>query len=123
MISSLYQFVRNCILNLLFVNYVHIGSSAEFGGYGHDATVIGLRDYGLRLIDTAERYGTEENIGKAIKDSGIPRNELFVVTKLWFTNMGYESAKKSLQASLKALGLDYIGKLFCQFMILWIKLG
>ncbi|XP_072044357.1 9,11-endoperoxide prostaglandin H2 reductase-like [Amphiura filiformis] len=85
-----------------------LGSSAQFGGYGHEATVCALKDCGMRLLDTAARYGTEESIGKAIKDSGIPRKDLFVVTKLWFTNMGYESGKKALQASLKALGLEYV---------------
>ena len=86
------------------------GSSGEFGGYGHQATICAIRDYGMRLIDTAAIYGTEENIGKAIRESGIPRQDLFITTKLWFTEMGYEPGKKALKASLKALGLDYVGK-------------
>ena len=87
-----------------------VGSSAQWGGYGHEATVCAIRDCGMRLIDTAARYGTEESIGKAIKESGVPREDLFVVTKLWFTEMGYELGKKALQASLNALCLEYVGE-------------
>ena len=63
---------------------------------------------GYRLIDTAAAYFNEEAVGAALKKSGIPREELFITTKLWIQDAGYESAKKAFQTSLDKLGLDYI---------------
>src|SRR5690606_31672298 len=63
---------------------------------------------GYRLIDTAQSYMNEEAVGKAIKSSGVPREELFITTKLWIHSNGYEGAKKSFEASLKKLQLDYL---------------
>ena len=63
---------------------------------------------GYRLIDTAAAYMNEEAVGKAIKRSGVPREELFITTKLWIQDAGYESAKKAFEKSLKKLGLDYL---------------
>lgn len=63
---------------------------------------------GYRLIDTAAAYFNEEAVGAAIKKSGIPRKELFITTKLWIQDAGYENAKKAFQVSLDKLGLDYI---------------
>lgn len=63
---------------------------------------------GYRSIDTAAAYGNEEGVGKAIKDSGINREEIFVASKLWNSDQGYESALKAYNASLKALRLDYL---------------
>ena len=63
---------------------------------------------GYRLIDTAAAYFNEEAVGAAIKKSGIPREEIFVTTKLWIQDAGYENAKKAFQTSLDKLGLDYI---------------
>lgn len=63
---------------------------------------------GYRLIDTAAAYFNEEAVGKAIKKSGLPREELFIVTKLWIQDAGYENAKKAFQTSLDKLGLDYL---------------
>jgi len=63
---------------------------------------------GYRLIDTAHIYGNEEAVGAGIKKSGIKREELFVSTKLWVDDAGYESAKKACQTSLNKLGLDYL---------------
>jgi len=60
------------------------------------------------LIDTAAAYFNEEAVGAAIRKSGIPREELFITTKLWIQDAGYESAKKAFQTSLDKLGLDYI---------------
>lgn len=87
---------------------IGIGSSALFGGYGEEATLYALRECGTRLIDTAAKYGTEEDIGKVVKKSGIPREELFIVTKMWYMEMGYESSKAALRKSLDALGLEYV---------------
>ena len=63
---------------------------------------------GYRLIDTAASYGNEEEVGKAIKRSGVAREELFVTTKLWIQDTGYESTKKAFEKSLKRLQLDYL---------------
>ncbi|WP_141604054.1 aldo/keto reductase [Terrilactibacillus laevilacticus] len=63
---------------------------------------------GYRLIDTAAAYFNEEAVGAAIKKSGIPREELFITTKLWIQDAGYENAKKAFDVSLKKLGLDYL---------------
>lgn len=63
---------------------------------------------GYRLIDTAAAYFNEEAVGAAIKKSGIPREELFITTKLWIQDAGFENAKKAFQVSLDKLGLDYV---------------
>lgn len=63
---------------------------------------------GYRHIDTAVAYFNEQEVGQAIKDSGIPREEIFVTSKLWLQDYGYEAATKGLETSLKKLGLDYI---------------
>jgi diketogulonate reductase-like aldo/keto reductase len=63
---------------------------------------------GYRLIDTAAAYMNEEAVGKAIKRSGIARKELFVTTKLWIQDAGYESTKKAFEKSLKRLQLEYL---------------
>ncbi|MGX7197600.1 aldo/keto reductase [Enterococcus olivae] len=65
-------------------------------------------EVGYRSIDTAAAYGNEEAVGKAIKLSGIPREELFVTTKLWVSDQGYENTKLAFETSLKKLGLDYL---------------
>jgi len=63
---------------------------------------------GYRLFDTAAAYLNEEAVGRAIKRSGIPREELFVTTKLWIQDAGYESAKRAFEKSLRRLQLDYL---------------
>lgn len=63
---------------------------------------------GYRLIDTAAAYFNEEAVGAAIKKSGVPREELFITTKLWIQDAGYENAKKAFQTSLNKLGLEYL---------------
>jgi 2,5-diketo-D-gluconate reductase A len=63
---------------------------------------------GYRLIDTAAAYGNEEAVGKAIKRGGVPREEMFVTTKLWIQDAGYESAKKAFERSLQRLQLEYL---------------
>ena len=63
---------------------------------------------GYRLIDTAQVYGNEEAVGKAIKDSGVPREELFITTKLWISDFSYEAAKDAFNESLRRLDLDYV---------------
>lgn len=63
---------------------------------------------GYRLIDTAAAYQNEEAVGEAIKRSGLAREEIFVTTKLWIQDAGYESAKKAFERSLQRLRLDYL---------------
>lgn len=63
---------------------------------------------GYRMIDTAQAYHNEEGVGAAIAKSGIPREELFIVTKIWISNYGYEKAKASIDESLRRLRTDYI---------------
>lgn len=63
---------------------------------------------GYRLIDTAAAYMNEETVGAAIRKSGIPREALFITTKLWIQDAGYENTKKAFQTSLDKLGLDYL---------------
>jgi diketogulonate reductase-like aldo/keto reductase len=63
---------------------------------------------GYSLIDTAAFYGNEETVGKGIKASGVSREEIYLTTKLWRANLGYESTKKEFEKSLKRLGVDYI---------------
>lgn len=63
---------------------------------------------GYRHFDTAAFYNTEEALGKAIKKSGIPREEFFITTKVWKTSMGYEGANKSFEESLEKLDMDYV---------------
>src|SRR4051794_7825857 len=63
---------------------------------------------GYRLIDTAASYENEEAVGKAIKRCGVPREELFITTKLWIQSNGYEGTKKAFENSLKRLQLDYL---------------
>ncbi|WP_300628744.1 aldo/keto reductase [uncultured Thomasclavelia sp.] len=65
-------------------------------------------DAGYRLIDTAQSYGNEEAVGKAIQETSVPRNELFITTKVWVANYGYEKTKASVEESLKKMQLDYI---------------
>lgn len=73
-----------------------------------EQTVLAALSAGYRSIDTAAAYLNEEAVGLAIKKSGIPREELFITTKLWIQDAGYESAKRACQRSLGRLGLDYL---------------
>lgn len=65
-------------------------------------------DVGYRLIDTAASYGNEEAVGNAIRVSDVPRSELFVTTKLWIADTGFEKTKRAFDRSLKRLQLDYL---------------
>lgn len=63
---------------------------------------------GYRHIDTAAAYFNEEEVGQAVRESGIKREEIFVTSKLWLQDYGYEAAKKGIDTSLRKLGVDYI---------------
>lgn len=70
--------------------------------------VLDAISVGYRSIDTAQAYGNEEGVGNAIVKCGLPREELFITTKIWITNAGYEKAKAYIDESLKKLKTDYI---------------
>lgn len=105
-------------MNRLIDSYMlNNGTSIPCVGYGTwqmpDDTVgykavRAALDAGYRHIDTAAVYGNEETVGRAIKDSGIPRKELFVTTKLWNGDHGYERTMAAFKQSLEKLGLDYV---------------
>ena len=73
-----------------------------------EQAVLDAIEVGYRLIDTAQSYGNEEAVGNAIKKSGVPRKELFITTKVWITNYGYNQTIASVEASLKKMQLDYL---------------
>ena len=73
-----------------------------------EASVLAALRAGYRLIDTAAAYGNEEAVGRAIQQSGVPREELFITTKLWVQDAGYEPMKAAFAKSLQKLGLDYL---------------
>lgn len=74
---------------------------------GYQAVLTAL-NLGYRHIDTASVYGNETSVGKAIKDSGVPREEIFLTTKLWNSDHGYEATHKAFQESIDRLGVDYV---------------
>ena len=83
-----------------------------------DVAVSSVRcaiEAGYRHIDTAQAYGNEESVGQGIRESGIPREELFITTKLWNQHHSYELALKTFDESMEKLGLDYLDL----FLIHW----
>lgn len=70
--------------------------------------VLDAIEVGYRSFDTAQAYGNEAGVGEAIKESGLPREEFFITTKIWISNAGYEKAKASIEESLQKLQTDYI---------------
>lgn len=73
-----------------------------------EQAVIDAINVGYRLIDTASVYGNEEAVGEAIRKSGVSREELFVTTKAWISEMGYERTLQAFESSLLRLGLEYV---------------
>ena len=81
-------------------------------------------EVGYRMIDTAQAYQNEEGVGNAIKKSGILREDIFLVSKIWMTNYGYEAAKASINESLRKLQTDYLDLMllhqpFCDYYGAW----
>jgi diketogulonate reductase-like aldo/keto reductase len=72
------------------------------------ASVAQALKTGYRLIDTAKIYGNEEEVGQAIRESAVARKDIFVTTKLWNEDQGYETTRQALETSLQKLGLDYL---------------
>lgn len=102
--------VLNCpkvpLSNGLQIPIFGLGTS-HHGGYSHDAIVYALTECGVRHIDTAKRYGCEEKLGEAIRESGVPRSDLWLTNKLFPTGYGYKAAKKSCLDSCSAMGVKY----------------
>ena len=73
-----------------------------------EEAVVQAIQSGYRLIDTAAAYGNEEAVGRAIRRCGVPRENLFIITKLWIPDISYEGAKRGFALSLEKLGLDYL---------------
>ena len=101
-------------MNMIRLNDGHDIPAVGFGvfmipndGPTYDAVFQALK-IGYRHIDTAAAYFNESDVGKAIRDSGIPRSEIFITSKLWLQDYGYAPAKKGIEASLQKLGTDYI---------------
>ncbi len=102
--------------NINSIYHLNNGVKIPCVGYGTFRTpanvaeqaVADAIEVGYRLIDTAAVYGNEEAVGRGIRDSGIDRHRLFVTSKLWNTERGYESTKKALDETLKKMQLDYL---------------
>jgi diketogulonate reductase-like aldo/keto reductase len=77
------------------------------GATTREAVIAAVRA-GYRHVDTARIYGNEADVGAAVRDSGVPRDQIFVTTKLWNADQGYDRALGAFDASLKRLGLDYV---------------
>lgn len=100
------------------MNYITLNNGVKMPqlGYGVYQTppeqteecVLNAIKAGYRSIDTAQAYNNEEGVGNAIEKCGLPREELFITTKIWISNAGYEKAKASIDASLKKLKTDYV---------------
>lgn len=93
--------------NGIKVPVMALGTFRALDNEAYEATIQAIQ-MGYRHIDTAHIYRNEEQVGQAIKDSGVPREELFIATKLWPTDYGYDQALKAFQTSLDKLGLEYV---------------
>jgi diketogulonate reductase-like aldo/keto reductase len=93
-----------------------VGTFRALDDEAYTATLQAIQ-MGYRHIDTAMIYRNEEQVGQAIKDAGVAREELFVTTKLWPVDFGYDSAKAAYDLSLQKLGLDYVDL----YLIHWPK--
>lgn len=93
--------------NGINVPMMALGTFRALDNEAYDATLQAIQ-MGYRHIDTAHIYRNEEQVGQAITDSGIPREELFIATKLWPTDYGYDQALQAFQTSLDKLGLEYL---------------
>ncbi len=90
------------------IPYLGLGTYKMAAGNETYNAVRTALDYGYRHIDTASIYGNEAEVGKAVKESGIPREDIFVTTKVWNSEQGYEKTLKAFEKSQKKLGLKYI---------------
>jgi diketogulonate reductase-like aldo/keto reductase len=88
--------------------YLGLGVYGARRGRETQAAVRCALDVGYRLIDTAKLYGNEADVGTAVRESGVPRDEVFVTTKLWNDDHGYDAALRAFDHSLRELGLGYV---------------
>lgn len=92
--------------NGLQIPVLGLGTSHN-GGYAHDAVVYALAKCGVRHVDTAKRYGCEEELGEAIRESGIPRSDLWLTNKVWPDDYGCKTTKKAFLDSCSKMGVEY----------------
>ncbi len=104
------------LYNGITVPKIGLGTWQTKGSETYNTIITALK-LGYRSIDTASYYGNEEEIGRALRDCGIPRDELFITTKLWSTDHGYDNCKIAFNESLRKLGLDYVDS----YLIHWPK--
>ncbi|XP_070602552.1 uncharacterized oxidoreductase ZK1290.5-like isoform X1 [Erythrolamprus reginae] len=95
------------LANGLNIPILGLGTSHQ-GGYSHEAVLYALQKCGIRHIDTAKRYGCESLLQKAIKESGIERENLWITTKLWHADYGYDKTKQACLESCNRLGVEYL---------------
>ncbi|MGA8854411.1 MAG: aldo/keto reductase, partial [Christiangramia sp.] len=88
--------------------YLGLGVYKAENGEEINSAIKNALEAGYRLIDTAAFYGNEEGVGKAIKESKIAREEIFVTSKVWIEDQGAGSTRKAFETSLEKLGLDYL---------------
>ena len=101
--------MRDCYELVNGVKIPCMGYGTYKAAEGNNESVIkSAIEAGYRYFDTASFYETEKALGKAIRDSGIPREEFFLTSKAWKTEMGYKEVKKAFEQSLKMLGTDYL---------------
>ncbi|XP_037402503.1 uncharacterized oxidoreductase ZK1290.5 isoform X3 [Pygocentrus nattereri] len=93
--------------NGLSIPALGLGTSHD-GGYSHEAVVYALEECGIRHIDTAKRYGCEEALARSLSESTVPREDIWITTKLWPGDYGYQSAKEACRASAARLGVEYL---------------
>ncbi|KAM9500295.1 putative oxidoreductase YtbE isoform 1-T1 [Clarias gariepinus] len=93
--------------NGLKIPILGLGTSYH-GGYSHNAVVYALQECGIRHIDTAKRYGCEEALSKSIAESRVPRDDLWITSKLWPGDYGYQSTMEACRASCARLGVEYL---------------
>ena len=86
------------------------------GRVTRNAVNLALR-VGYRHVDTARIYGNEADVGEAVRESGVPRGDLFIATKLWNSDQGYDYTLRACEASLKRLGLDYLDLYLVHFPV------
>lgn len=88
--------------------YLGLGVYQARPGREAESAIRCALDEGYRLIDTAKLYGNEADVGKVVRECGLPRDDVFVTTKLWNSDHGYDETLKACARSLRTLGLDYV---------------
>ncbi|WP_157306981.1 aldo/keto reductase [Chitinophaga tropicalis] len=106
--SDSYKVMNITLNNGIRMPLLGFGTYLLRDGLECEHSVLNALNIGYRLIDTAAAYYNEESVGRAIKKSNVKREEIFVTTKFLPVDQGYEKAKRTFEASLKKLGLDYI---------------